>query len=425
MIRFLVKGLLRDRQRSLFPILVVIGGVTLCTLFYGFMEGVYGDALETAAITDTGHVKVMSRAYAERASQIPNDLALSGVDALIADLEEHYPQLDCAARIKFGGLLDFPDETGETRSQGPFMGIALDMLQNGSGEVERLNLRSAIVEGRLPHSAGEIVISDKLARKLDARVGEMATLISVTANSSMAIQNFTLVGTIGFGVSMLDRNLVLADISDVQYALDMTDGAGEILGFLPNMVFDRLEALRITQDFNSRYVNSVDEYAPVMLSMAEQNDLGMIMFFLDYVSFFLAVFFIAILSLVLWNTGLMSGLRRFGEVGVRLALGESKGQVYRSLAYESMAIGIAASLIGTMIGMGLCYYLQEVGIDLTRMVRGDINFAFSDKMRARVTPEGFVIGFIPGLASMVIGTLIAGIGIFKRQTSQLFKELEA
>jgi putative ABC transport system permease protein len=43
----------------------------------------------------------------------------------------------------------------------------------------------------------------------------------------------------------------------------------------------------------------------------------------------------------------------------------------------------------------------------------------------RITPTAFFIGFIPGLVSTVIGTMLSGIGIYKRKTAQLFKELEA
>jgi putative ABC transport system permease protein len=49
----------------------------------------------------------------------------------------------------------------------------------------------------------------------------------------------------------------------------------------------------------------------------------------------------------------------------------------------------------------------------------------SSVYRARVTLGSFFIGFAPGIISTVLGATIAGIGIYKRQTSQLFKELEA
>ena len=45
-------------------------------------------------------------------------------------------------------------------------------------------------------------------------------------------------------------------------------------------------------------------------------------------------------------------------------------------------------------------------------------------IRSKVTPSLFYIGFIPGLFAMVFGTALSGIGIYKRQTATLFKELE-
>ena len=45
-------------------------------------------------------------------------------------------------------------------------------------------------------------------------------------------------------------------------------------------------------------------------------------------------------------------------------------------------------------------------------------------MRAYITSDLFYVGFIPGLFSMLLGTALAGRGIFKRETARLFKELE-
>jgi len=389
--------------------------------------GVLGDAFVKMSVFETGHVKIMSRAYAEIANQMPNDLAISGAGELLNRLTKDYPGVNWAQRIKFGGLLDIPDEHGETRSQGPVMGIALDLFNPDSGERERLDLEPSLTRGRLPQSPGEIVISERFAKDLGVTINEMATLISVTSRGSMAIENFTIVGTMRFGVGMMDRRLMLADISDIQYVLDMEDGAGEILGFFPNMIWDRPTADRITEDFNRSLQNTNDEYAPQMITFRDQQGMGELMDFLKIEMFIIAFFFLFVMSIVLWNSGLMSGLRRYGEMGVRLALGEGNGHVYRSLIYESVSIGIGASIIGTAIGLGVCYYVQEVGINFSRLFPGggaQLNIAIADVMRARVTPEGLYVGFIPGLCSTVIGTMISGMGIFKRQTSTLFKELE-
>ena len=74
----------------------------------------------------------------------------------------------------------------------------------------------------------------------------------------------------------------------------------------------------------------------------------------------------AIVIVVLWNMGLMNGLRRYGEIGLRLAIGESKGQVYHSMILEAIIIGFIGTVMGTAIGLGLTYYMQEVGLDYSK-----------------------------------------------------------
>jgi putative ABC transport system permease protein len=132
MIRFLFKGLLRDRHRSLFSVIIVAVGVFLTTFLYSWMNGVLNDMTDANAKFDTGHLKVMTRAYNTLANQLPNDLALTGIDKIMGTLNAEYPGYDWTARIKFGGLLDTPDENGETKSQAPAAGFGIDLLGRNS-----------------------------------------------------------------------------------------------------------------------------------------------------------------------------------------------------------------------------------------------------------------------------------------------------
>jgi putative ABC transport system permease protein len=398
--------------------------VAVTVLLYCWMVGVMGDIVGTSARLETGHVKIMTQAYKEIASQLPNDLALFNLNDLLTRLQERYPDVEWAPRIKFGGLLDMPNEYGETRAQGPVFGLGVDLLSPGSQELDRLNLHDALVQGRLPQAAGEIVISEQLAQNLDVKLGDSATLISATSSGSMAIYNFMLVGTVQFGVAAMDTGAMLADISDVQYALDMADATGEILGFFPKMLFDEQAALALKTDFNATFMKAEDEFSPTMITILDQNGLGEYLALAkSWVGMFVVIF-IGIMSIVIWNTGLMSGIRRYGEVGVRLAIGEPKGHVYGSLLVESLMIAFVGSVVGTAVGLGFSYLLQEIGVDVSVMMQG-ATMMMSNVMRARVTPPSAIVGFIPGLVGTVLGTMIAGIGIFRRQTARLFKELEA
>jgi putative ABC transport system permease protein len=222
----------------------------------------------------------------------------------------------------------------------------------------------------------------------------------------------------------MDRGTIIADISDVRMALDMPDAAGEILGFMNTGFYDNTKALEIAGDFNRKYLTDTDEYDPVMKSLSQQGNMGQYVAMSEIWSMYVSLIFIFAMSLVLWNAGLLGGLRRYGEVGIRLAMGEEKGHVYRSMIWESVIIGLVGSVLGTALGIFFAWLIQTYGINISGMMRG-ASVMFPDTIRARISPPDFYIGFIPGLISTVLGTMLSGIGIYKRQTARLFKELEA
>ena len=140
----------------------------------------------------------------------------------------------------------------------------------------------------------------------------------------------------------------------------------------------------------------------------------------------MAGIFLVIVMIVLWNMGLMNGLRRYGEFGLRLAIGESKSQVYRTMIIEAILIGFMGTLVGTILGVSLTYYVQEFGIDYSEALNqiSSSSIVMTNVFYAKVTPELYYIGFIPGVLATVLGTMLAGLAIYKREMSQLFKELE-
>jgi putative ABC transport system permease protein len=424
MIGFLIKGLMRDHHRSLFPVLIVSFGVLLTAVLYSFISGELNDLIDSNARFDTGHLKIMTRSYDSLASQMPNDLALTGAEKHLQSLRNKYPDYDWTARIKFVGLLDVPDKNGETKAQNPVFGLAVNLFGKNSMEGERLNLGKSIVRGRTPEKPLEVLISEEFAKRMNTDIGQSITLLSTTSSGSMAVQNFIVCGTVMFGVAAIDRGAMVADISDIQLALEMPDGASEILGLNKTKFYNPVEAKKIKMDFNSQFIHTDDRFSPLMITLEEQNGLGEYLDYINVVGLMIVGIFVTAMSVVLLNTGLMSGIRRYGEVGVRLALGEAKNQIYKSMLYESFLIGFLGSVIGTGFGLAVAFYLQEIGIDITETLRTS-SVLMPNVLRARINVVSFYIGFIPGLLATFIGTALSGIQIFQRQTASLFKELEA
>jgi putative ABC transport system permease protein len=424
MIKFLIKGLLRDSHRSRLPLIVVAIGVMLTVLLTTWITGVLGDSINLNARLATGHVKVITKAYLESLDQVPIDLSLTNANELLNKLRQEYPNVTWVERIQFGGLLDLPDENGETKSQGPFTGLAVNFFDPKSGEADRLNLNRILVSGKLPSGPGEILVSDTFAGKLGIKLNDKVTFIGSTMYGEMSIVNFIVAGTIRYGIVSLDRGSVIMDISDARKALDMDDACNEILGFNAVDYYDDKKATDLMNNFNRNHPAGNDQFAPVMIRLRDQNDLGSIIDMMSGVVGILSFVFILVLSIVLWNAGLVGGLRRYGEVGLRLAIGEEKGHIYRSMIGESLIIGIAGSIIGVAAGLIISYLIQQKGLDLSSAMQ-NATMLMPGVLRTRITPEAWYIGFIPGIFATILGTMLSGIGIYRRQTAKLFKELQS
>ena len=483
MIRFLAKGLVRDRSRSLFPLLAIIITVTLVIFGIGFMEGAMNNFLQSTAVISSGHVKVVTKAYKKESNQLPNDLALFDIENIIQTLIDMYPDYFWTPRITFGGLLDVPDKNGETKEQAPVFALGIDFFSEKSRQVEIWELEKCLISGRLPKDRDDALVSTKLAKQLGIGSGSSITLIGSTMDNAFTTYNFNVVGTFNLYKGQTDRQMMLVDISGARQALDMEDAASEILGYHNSLYYHDEEAVTIRKHFNITYSDSIAQilrneeskdilsymngwneintieksklpqqrsnalfdnqmydnseewgelsvedpsiYTPTMVALRDDSQLATMVDFSTVALGVMAGIFLVIVMIVLWNMGLMNGLRRYGEIGLRLALGESKGQVYRSMVNEAVLIGFVGTLIGTIFGISLTYYVQEFGIDYSEAINQlSTTMVMPNVFYAKVTPELYYIGFIPGVLATVLGTMLAGLAIYKREMSQLFKELE-
>ena len=428
MMYFLTKGLLRDRSRSLFPVIIITITVTIVIFAIGFMKGSMNSVFQSTAVIISGHEKVVTRAYKEESQMLPNDLALLDVDQIIRDLNKEYPDHFWSPRITFGGLLDMPDKNGETKDQGPVYALGIDLLNTGSRTIEIWELDKNLVNGRLPKTFDEALIGQKLADKLNITVGDTATYIGTTMNNAFTTYNFTIVGTFDLRKGQADSQMMLVDIAGARKALDMENAASEILGFTHTLFYNDDKAVSLRSNYNENYSDSSDIFSPVMMALRDSSQqMGDMVEFVDAFLMIIGTIFLIIVMVVLWNMGLMNGLRRYGEIGLRLAMGESKGVVYRSMIVEAVIIGLTGTMIGTGLGLSIVYYVQENGIDYSEVVATmqTASMVMPNVFYAKITPDLYYIGFIPGLIATVLGTMLAGIAIYKREMAQLFKELES
>jgi putative ABC transport system permease protein len=432
MIQWILRGIWRDKTRSLFPFLVISVGVTLLIYLLGFMEGTFAGMIDMSAHLDTGHLRFVNKPFYDEEHLNPLDRARAGQKETLQWLQKNGdPRIEWSPRIRWGAIMDVPDEKGETKSQTPVIGMAIEMLEKTSAERERLNLEQSVIEGVVPSNPKEMLVGYKLAEALELSLGDQATLLGQNFDGGMATDNYKVVGFVRFGLAAMDKKMALIDLADAQQTFYMEDMVTDFLGFLPMSVgylkYDQLKQgimghLPVLKQNPPRDWASDDE--PLILSVLDQRNLRELSIKFELVDDVVIGVFTFLMVLVLWNAGLLNGVHRYGEMGLLLALGETHKKLIGLMAMEALVIGLLGSAAGCLVGGGLVYYLQEVGIS-THGIFETSGLMMSDTIRARVSLNAFVFAVIPGVTASVLGNLIANLAIFQRSEANLFRELEA
>ena len=432
MIGWIFKGILRDKTRSLFPFSVVTVGVALVVFFLGFMDGIFAGMLDMTANLDTGHIRFVNKAFFEEEFLNPMDRALAAQKKTRAWLKENSdPRIQWSPRIRWGAIMDVPDEQGETRSQTPVTGMALDLLSPDTPEKARFKLDEVLEQGRLPEHPKEMLVGVQLAEDLEIRVNDPVTLLGQSFDGGLAADNYTVVGTIRFGVFAMDKKMALIDLADAQDSFYMEDMVTDWLGYLPaNVGYRHYATIKggIQEHMPSLLKNPPPTWAkddvPIVLSILDQRNLQNLANVFELVKKILVGIFILLMGLVLWNAGILNIIHRYGEMGLWLAMGQTHWRLVGLLGLEALCIGVLGSIAGCLLGGAAVYYLQEVGINMGDAF-AQTGMMLNDVARGRVSFQSFLLGVIPGLTASVLGSFFASLAIFKRSEAQLFRELEA
>jgi len=432
MIVFLFRGILRDKSRFLFPFSVVSIGVALVVALVGFMEGVFMGMIDMTAKLNAGHLRLVNKPFYDEEHLYPLDRALAAQKETSIWLKKNSTSnIEWSPRIRWGALIDVPDTNGNTRSQTPVVGMALDLKSKNSSEIRRLKLKKSLIKGQLPQKSNEMLMGNSLAQNLDVTLGQSVTIIGQSFDGGLVADNYLVVGLIRFGVTAMDKKMVLIDLADAQSTFYMENMVTDWLGYLPSSFsFDHYIKAKKSINFNLNtwMKNPPNDWAkddqPIAISILDQQNMGSMVKTFTVIKSSVVGIFTFLMILVLWNAGVLSGIHRYGEMGLRLAFGEPHWKLIFTLGIEGLFIGILGSIFGCFFGGSFAWYLQEVGLNM-----GDTfaksGLMINDVVRARLTVDGFIQGILPGIFASVAGTLVASFAIFKRSEENLFRELEA
>jgi putative ABC transport system permease protein len=296
-----------------------------------------------------------------------------------------------AAEGSVSGYALLTDNDGKavlTSGGAPTMGYSLPADTALRGDVKLLT-------GVAPSGAHQVAIDATSAEEHDIALGSKIKVLF-----SGPTQEFTVVGTVGFGGQK--------DLGGTTSAYFDSATAQQVLGS-PG-VFDAINVSAESGVSQAELVQRIDAVVPagaeaVTGATVAKESADAINEDLKLVSIMFMVFAgIALFvgSFIIWNTFTMTVTQRSREIALLRAIGATRHQVSRSLLIEALLLGAAASAVG--IGLGV---LVAKGLNLLMDLVGFSLPSTSLQLQPRTIWVSLLVGTLVTVAAALVPALRA------------------
>ncbi len=351
------RNLFRHRMRTCITVLGVSLSLALVQTYHNFTAGVYAYMVDCGVKAGSGHIAVYRPQYlADRNPDLafapaPEDEDIARIPGVRAVLPRFYlPALAQSSRenrnIQLVGA-DVPREAGLN----PYL----------------RKLPREVLER--PMRKRDAFVGAGLARELGLQQGSRFVITVQNGHGELVSELFHLRGIIESGIRDVDTSLVMA----MREQVSAMAGAGNATHELAIILDNADMAASVFPAVRQRLLSSPEGLEAVSWEQAMPNLYNAIRW--DYVSVkFLSFIVLAIVTIGVVNTLLMSVMERMREFGLTLALGASPGRVRLLVMTEGLLMGVVSMLAGSCIGSLATAYLVHAGFDLRPFIPENLEF---------------------------------------------------
>ena len=389
--RIAARNVLRNGRRSVLSILAVAVAAMAITVMFSVLEGLKADMTRNEQNYNTGEIRVRHRDFDRYEYQQPVHFVVDEYAALLAKLRE-IPELGpVSPRISVPALA-FREERRIVAH-----GLGLDMRSEG----EFMDLEAVVAAGRLPEPGStEALIGAGLAERLGVGIGDTATFLTRTRLRTSNAFTVDIVGIAVYSVGGLDRTTFMLPIEAASRYMRMGNAVSTLL------IRSRTGQSRELTDSVNAVLDRSGRSELAAVHWSEASEGYAYMQFADIAYNIMALFFFALGATVVINTTMMTVYERTREIGTLAAMGMRSREIVGLFFTESAYLGLAGSIAGVLLGLGIVIPLQTIGIDFgstTELMGGfAISTVLYPVLNVRSTAGTFVFSFtVAALAGFI------------------------
>jgi ABC-type lipoprotein release transport system permease subunit len=382
--RMAFRNILRQKRRTFFTGLSIVGGFALAVIFIGWSDGSYNNIIDQFTRNRLGHIQVHEKIYLDRPSIYKTITDLRKIEE---DLGQTPGVEAWAPRVFAAGLAAAGDKSAGVQINGV----------DPEKEEAATRFDRKIIEGRAfsDTRASEVVIGKGLAEILQAKIGDSIALVSQAADGSIAEGLYRLTGIASTGDEMSDRISFFLPLGTAQDLLVLDGGVHEIAVIVQKLSSVDKTARELVRRIHDPRLAVVpwQVFARSFYEAMRADKAGM---------WVMLVVIVLIVAVGVLNTVLMAVLERRREYGLLRAVGTKPRQIVRLVLLEVMILSLISIAIGAGLGLGANAILSRYGIKFGEgLTYGGMVF---DTMKSEINVRSFTI---PAVTVIVCAALVS------------------
>ena len=365
------RNIWRSRKRSLIIIAAVSIGLWAGIFMMAFYNGMIEQRINSAITDELSHIQVH---HPEFRKEYDIKYHLSEGRKIVETIRKDSKIKAIAGRIILKGMIASASGSSGITING-IMPEAEQILTNLSGKIIKGNYFN-------PQKTNEIILSEKLSKKLKLNLNKKTILTFQDAEGNLASGAFRITAIYKTVNGPYDDSNVFVKITDIDSLAGIPNTMNEIAILLnSNTELEEIQK-KLNHKFPKTEIKNWMEISP---------ELGLTISVGDQMVFIFMGIILLALAFGIVNTMMMSVLERTREIGMLLALGMNKFKIFMMILLETLFLIIAGCPVGILLAFVSIAITQRTGIDFSNFSEAYSSFGYSSIIYPSLTARQFGI----------------------------------
>jgi len=380
------RNIWRNKMRSFVVIGSVILGIWAGIFILAFSWGLYQSNIRDSVYKQLSHIQIHHPTFS-----VENDpkFSIPGTDKILDSLHSDKRILSASSRVISTGMISSPT----TASGVKILGI------DPSSEAKQTGLNENVTKGNYFDSAkdNEILIGEKLAKKLKVKIRSKVIVTFVNIDSEMISAAFRVGGIYRSKNTSLDEVNVFVQKDHLRNLLNLKPTeSNEIAILLKNE-----EDLTAVKNYSTGLVpkGKVEDWKEL------SPELGLVIESFNLYTYLISGIILLALIFGIINTMLMSVLERIRELGMLMAIGLNKRKLFSMIMLETLFLTLIGCPIGLLMGWLSIEFFGEYGIDMSMFSEGLSSYGFSSVIYPALDDQKYVIVAVMCLITSLLAAI--------------------